>query len=905
MLTDVTVTGNTAGSSGGGLYLYWSSPALTDVTVSGNTARNGGGLYLLWSSSMLTDVIVTGNTADSGGGIYETLHSSTNLVNVTISGNTAAYGGGIYISDSNPIIVNTILWNNFPQEIYFHSYGETPADTIIISYSDVMGGESGIETNDRGIVYWMDGNKDENPIFFNAIAGDYHLSSFSPAIGAGIESIQIDGTWYDAPSADFEGNLRPNPPGSNPDLGAYENSLSEPFPPPAIHAVADVTILEDSTVSFILSADDQPEAVLRYQVFGHDNIAVIINDSLITLQPAANFFTSSPIPLHAQACNQYVCGPVDTFNITVISVNDPPTATLETATVADTEPTGIILTGNPGPANEADQTLTYVLISLPEIGTLALSADGNPISGGDLPLTLPGSQVYFLPPSGRFLSTTFSYYAIDDGGTENGGGDTSEPQTVTLTLEVSDIFSLSTGGPIEGGVALIDANTLYTASSGDRVYRFDDSGTIEYTLNVAGNIKSSTTITPDHTVYIASTDNNLYSFNASGVSNPNWPLALGAEATASVAMDADKNIYIGTQNGIFQAVSPDGLVMWAYNVGGAVYASAAISSDNTLYIVNHNGRLYAFDLSTLNPANVQYKWRIETGGNVISSPALDDSSHVYLTTQDGRLLKVRDDNTTATVVWDFNAGSPIESSPIIDSEYSVYFGCDDGKVYAVDKAGSLKWEQTTGGPVKSTAALVEQGAETDRLYIGSNDGYLYALSLADGAIIWRYNTQSEIKAPTLYLDGRIYTGTIGGHIIALSDPDVGQSLSKATVVKRVWPTFQGDNARTGYQGSASFHIPDYDYLPSAYALHQNYPNPFNPGTTLRFDLPEASDITITVYDLLGREVVRLVGGRFEADYHQVIWDGKTTDGRDAPAGIYIALLSTPQYTRSIKLVLMK
>ena len=43
-------------------------------------------------------------------------------------------------------------------------------------------------------------------------------------------------------------------------------------------------------------------------------------------------------------------------------------------------------------------------------------------------------------------------------------------------------------------------------------------------------------------------------------------------------------------------------------------------------------------------------------------------------------------------------------------------------------------------------------------------------------------------------------------------------------------------------------------LPIGYALHQNYPNPFNPTTTLRYDIPENSHVTITIYDMLGRKV---------------------------------------------------
>ncbi|MBA7565496.1 hypothetical protein ES708_07180 [subsurface metagenome] len=94
-------------------------------------------------------------------------------------------------------------------------------------------------------------------------------------------------------------------------------------------------------------------------------------------------------------------------------------------------------------------------------------------------------------------------------------------------------------------------------------------------------------------------------------------------------------------------------------------------------------------------------------------------------------------------------------------------------------------------------------------------------------------------------------------------------------------------------------------LPEDFALHQNHPNPFNPSTTLRFDLPEASDVTLLVYDLLGREVIRLVEGRLEPGYQQIIWNGRDRLGRDVPSGIYIVRMVTPKYVKSVKMVMLK
>ena len=94
-------------------------------------------------------------------------------------------------------------------------------------------------------------------------------------------------------------------------------------------------------------------------------------------------------------------------------------------------------------------------------------------------------------------------------------------------------------------------------------------------------------------------------------------------------------------------------------------------------------------------------------------------------------------------------------------------------------------------------------------------------------------------------------------------------------------------------------------LPEVFALHSNYPNPFNPASTIRYDLPEAVNVVLIVYDLAGREIAQLISDNLPAGYHDIVWNGRDKAGRAVPTGIYIARLVTPEYTKSIKMVLLK
>ena len=88
-------------------------------------------------------------------------------------------------------------------------------------------------------------------------------------------------------------------------------------------------------------------------------------------------------------------------------------------------------------------------------------------------------------------------------------------------------------------------------------------------------------------------------------------------------------------------------------------------------------------------------------------------------------------------------------------------------------------------------------------------------------------------------------------------------------------------------------------------LSNSYPNPFNSATTLHFDFPVATQTTLIIHDILGREVARLVDGMQPTGYHQAFWNGQDHVGQAVPSGIYIARLVTPEYTKSIKMVLLK
>jgi len=95
------------------------------------------------------------------------------------------------------------------------------------------------------------------------------------------------------------------------------------------------------------------------------------------------------------------------------------------------------------------------------------------------------------------------------------------------------------------------------------------------------------------------------------------------------------------------------------------------------------------------------------------------------------------------------------------------------------------------------------------------------------------------------------------------------------------------------------------FIPEEFVLHQNYPNPFNPVTTLRYDLPETGLVTITIYDMLGRQVKTLINHTQDAGYRSVIWIATNDYGKPVSAGIYLYQIQAGEYISTKKMVLLK
>ena len=223
------------------------------------------------------------------------------------------------------------------------------------------------------------------------------------------------------------------------------------------------------------------------------------------------------------------------------------------------------------------------------------------------------------------------------------------------------------------------------------------------------------------------------------------------------------------------------------------------------------------------------------------------------------------------------------------------------EAFTIDGHGSIGFQagvENDGGVVDSVTVV--ENTVSSRPAVGYAE-----LVNGSGEVVWRQplsNGEKTYHLPVALLPAGTYYLRIqveqGG-----ADARVGiremHRIAAPTVVSETSP-----------QGEVTL---DRDAaLPQKYDLQPAYPNPFNPSTTIGYALPEASEVALEVYNVQGQRIRELVGGRQPAGWHAVVWDGRNSNGKPVPSGVYVVRMtahpvrgSGNAFVASRKVVLMK
>ncbi len=326
---------------------------------------------------------------------------------------------------------------------------------------------------------------------------------------------------------------------------------------------------------------------------------------------------------------------------------------------------------------------------------------------------------------------------------------------------------------------IIANGIVYITSSDNMLYAFNASSgaplwhvpTGNYVNGLGSFIYSSPTIV-NGVLYIGSNDHHVYAFNALTGGKPMWVSPPTGGPIYSSPTVVNNMVYIGsTDHKVYAYNAANGSLAWSVSTGNWVFSSPAVVN-NVVYIGSDDSRLYALDAST-----GRVLWVGIAKDHIDSSPTVVDGM-VYLGSADGRIYAFDatgcQGKATCQPVWTTSTGGFIDSSPAVANAI-LYIGSNDKTFYAYDTNRCLNtapnancqslWTWTapaqTAQPFESSPT-VANGV----VYIGSEDGNLYAFSAQSGMKLWSYATGGKIISSPIVLNGMIYVGSTNHYLYA-------------------------------------------------------------------------------------------------------------------------------------------
>jgi outer membrane protein assembly factor BamB len=313
---------------------------------------------------------------------------------------------------------------------------------------------------------------------------------------------------------------------------------------------------------------------------------------------------------------------------------------------------------------------------------------------------------------------------------------------------------------------------------------FDQLGGVRWQFQTGGPVRSSPTVLGDW-LYVGSSDGHLYAIDRA-TGSPRWTANVASPVNSSPAVAAGL-VILGSRDGTFHARDArSGQERWRFETGELLpwewgfegwdaYTSSPVVVDSVVLFGSGDGFLYALEL-----ASGREIWRFGTGGRIRSSPAVEGGV-VFVGSADGRVYAV--DLATGQERWryephgvslvsadfGFDRKSIISSPAVVDG--TVYVGSRDGYMYAIDQAtGEFKWRADH----RVSWAMSSPAVVGDVLYSGTSDGnFVHALDVTSGNELWRFIAAGYTWSSPAVTDDGVYIGDAGGNLWAL-DRETGE-----------------------------------------------------------------------------------------------------------------------------------
>lgn len=517
-------------------------------------------------------------------------------------------------------------------------------------------------------------------------------------------------------------------------------------------------------------------------------------------------------------------------------------------------------------------TWTQVSTGLPSLSNTdvtSMVSDGMNLFAGTGPGVFPGLGGY-----GIFRSTNYgaNWSAVPTG-----------PGTSAIT-----------------GLYLLGA-TIYAARADSTIIRTVNSG-LSWSIvgglpkidvrSVAGD-SLNTFVGSSAGVYVGSNGGNIWTYMSSGMINSQVQ-ALFCNGNTVLAGTTPGGVFMTGDNGGSWIPANTGLLNTSVNdfgiSGNRIYAA---TSSAGVFASTNNGATWNFAGNGIANKSV-YSLAVGNGGLIAGT-----AGGVHISSDEGVTWKPANNGLTDSSV-----------RAVACCRASLFAGTSSGKVFRSTNSGA-DWVAvntwTYGNPVREIVVI---------------DSTIFVATTGNGVFRSTNNGMNWSDVNTGILDpivtslavsgGNVLVGTVLGYVHLSTNSGASWSLiaSGLPFPKSINSLAVGESFLfAGTAGLGVWRRPLSEIItslaasdtstPSRYSLEQNFPNPFNPSTTISYELPTASTISLRIFNTLGQLVVTLLEEKKEAGYHQARWIA------NVPSGIYFCRLQAGAFVQTKKMILLR
>ncbi len=242
-----------------------------------------------------------------------------------------------------------------------------------------------------------------------------------------------------------------------------------------------------------------------------------------------------------------------------------------------------------------------------------------------------------------------------------------------------------------------------------------------------------------------------------GAIEPRWRFKTEDEIRGGMAVHMDM-VYVGSYDtNLWALKSATGEFMWKYPTKGGIATTPAIDTANKLVLFGSEDNTFtALDVRT-----GRISWSYSTRGRVRGAPNVAHG-HVFFGSDDGKLYALVAGNGRS--LWEYDMATPVRVRPFVTNDL-VIAASDAGDIIGLELSGKRKWSIRAKRGINSSPMV---DMKENICYIGSFDGFVYALDATSGYTLWRFRTAGPIIAQPVLEEGTLYFGSADGSFYAVN-----------------------------------------------------------------------------------------------------------------------------------------